>query len=361
MDISIQFIYSQFINLSPEIQYIYILLAAFLCFVMWQVLTNPLAQIHNAASTGNINLVRKCLEKGIDADLQSGNGVTPLYLAATWNHREIAELLIYYGADINQGLNHEYGRNPLLGAAIANHSELMKLLIDNGAKSGLHMAALDGDIDAVRTFLELQIFTINSNRNQGMLPLHLAAREGHRAVTELLLDSGADINCLKTSSDPPLSQAIKFNRIEVVKLLIDRGADLNFAYALHVATSQNYLEIVKLLIDRGVDINYQGDRKRTPLHIAASEGLVEIAQFLIANGAQVNAKSKFDASTPLHHAAENGFIEVAELLLANGAEIDPHGGSHSCTPLFYASQEGHLLMVSLLIRNGANVNIPDID
>ena len=361
MDADVQSLYVQFVNLRTNIQIVYVGLAAFLIFVIWQVSTNPTAQINDAVLSGNINVVIKCLEKGIDADIKNGNGVTLLYLAATKNHREIAELLISYGADVNQGLNEEYGRNPLLAAAIENHSELIEMLIANGAKTGLHLATLQGDINIVRTLLGQQIFPINSNRNGGMRPLSLAAMGGHLEVAELLLDKGATLNFLYYR-EMPLYQAVYFNHLEVVDLLIDRGADPDRACALYIAAHQNHLKIVKRLINRGVNIDYQDhDFKRTPLHAAAEQGLLEMAELLIENGAKVNSKSKSDASTPLHYAAKNGFLEVAKLLISNGSEIDAYGGHYAATPLFYASQEGHLLIVNLLIRNGANVNIPDID
>ena len=131
--------------------------------------TNPIGQIHRAVLDGNLDLVRSCLERGVDADIRQGQGMTPLCMAAASGHREIAELLI------DRGLVEEDGVNPLLGAAIGNHTELMDSLLARGAKTGLHFAALRGDIYAVRTFLEQQIFPINSKRNRGMTPLHLAA------------------------------------------------------------------------------------------------------------------------------------------------------------------------------------------
>jgi ankyrin repeat protein len=357
MDIDIQFLYTQFINLNRDAQFIYVWLAAFFIFIIWQISTNPISQISNAVSMGNINLVRKCLEKGADADLQSGNGVTLLYSACNKNHIDIAELLISYGANVNQGLNEEYGRNPLLVAAIGEHSELMKMLIANGAKTGLHLAALQGDIDTVKTFLEQEKFSVNSIC-EGMTPLCLAAIGGHLKISQLLLDRGAVLDFLYYQNTP-LYQAAKLNHIELVDLLIDRGSDPNHASTLHIATCRNYQELVKRLIARGVDVNYQ-DGGGTPLHAAAENGLREIAELLIANGAQVSAKSKFDASTPLHHAAENGFIEIAELLISNGAQMNAHGGFNSGTPLLYAAEKGHLLMVNLLIHSGANVNSASI-
>jgi ankyrin repeat protein len=357
MDIDVQFLYSQFINLNRDVQFIYVWLAAFFIFIVWQVSTNPISRISNAVSRGNINQVRKCLEKGADVDLQSSNGVTLLYLACDKNHIEIAKLLISYGANVNQGLKEEYGRNPLLVAAIGKHSELTKMLVANGAKIGLHLAALQGDIDTVKTFLEQETFPVNSIR-EGMTPLCLATIGGHLKIAQLLLDRGAILDFLHYQNTP-LYQAAKFNHIELVDLLIDRGSDPNHARTLHTATCRNYQELVKQLIEKGVDVNYQ-DGGGTPLHAAAENGLIEIVELLIANGAQVSAKSKSDASTPLHHAAENGFIEIAEMLIANGAQMNTHGGFNSGTPLLYAAEKGHLLMVKLLIRSGANVNSASI-
>jgi ankyrin repeat protein len=173
--------------MNIDAQFFYICLIPFIIFVVWRVRTNPFAQVHQAVIDGNIDLVKQCLENSINTDFRRGGGFSLLYLATGYNHIEIAELLISYGSDINQGLNEEYGMNPLLEATICNHSKLVKILVSNGARSGLHLAALQGDVHIVRSFLEQQIFPINSVRNQGMTSLHLAAMGGHRQVVELLL------------------------------------------------------------------------------------------------------------------------------------------------------------------------------
>jgi ankyrin repeat protein len=361
MDVDIHFLHTQFINLSRDIQFIYVSIAAFFVFIIWQVSTNPIDRINRAICKNNINEVRKCLDDGVDANLQDSSGIKLLYSAITKNHQEIAGLLIAYGADVNQGLNEEYGHNPLLTAAIDNHLELVEMLVANGAKIGIHVAALLGDFDAVKMFLEQKTFPINSNRNGGKTPINLAARGGHLKIVELLLDRGAIFDSLYYSQTA-LYQAVNFNRLEVVDLLMDRSADPNHACAIYVATRKNYLEMVKRLIERGVDINYQNNNfKRTPLHAAASLNLSKMAELLIENGAQVNTRCNCNSFTPLHYAAEKGSIEVAKILLANGAEIDARVGLGFVTPLFYASRENHLDMVNLLISNGANVDIPNYD
>jgi ankyrin repeat protein len=232
--------------ISGEAQFFYVWSIAFVAFILWRVRTNPIGQIHRAVLDDNLDLVRSCLERGVDADIRQGQGMTPLCLAAASGHREIVELLIDRGADLDRGLVEEDGVNPLLGAAIGNHTELMDSLLARGAKTGLHFAALRGDINAVRTFLEQQIFPINSKRNRGMTPLHLAAMGGHREITELLLNSGADVNFYTPASETPLTQAVVCNRLEVAELLIDRGADMKQAAAMYLATHRNYREMVEL-------------------------------------------------------------------------------------------------------------------
>jgi ankyrin repeat protein len=333
-------------------QFFYIWLVGFIAFVVWRIKTNPIAQIHEAVLDGNINLVRQCLEKGVNVDFRQNAGISPLCVAAMKNQPEIAELLISYGADVNQGLNEEHGVNPLLAATIGNYSELADMLVSKGAKSGLHLAALRGDIDAVKSFLEQQIFLINSTRNRGMTPLHLAAIGGHRQVVELLLTSSATIDFFTSASQTPLYQAAKFNQLEVVDLLIDRGADPNLALALYVATKQNYPELVKLLIAKGVDINYQSGATDTPLHTAAKLGLIEIVQVLLSNGAKANIKNKYEGSTPLHKASGEGHLQVVKLLVDNGAEVNSIN-NFLRTPLDYAINYKHKEVIEWLKHKDA--------
>jgi ankyrin repeat protein len=332
-------------------QLFYICLIAFVTFIVWRVKNNPLTQIHQAVIDGDIDLVRQCLENSVNADFSRGGGFSLLYLATGYNHIEVAELLISYGADVNQGLNEEYGMNPLLEATICNHSKLAKMLMSNGARSGLHLAALQGDVYIVRSFLEQQIFSINSIRNSGLTPLHLAVMGGHRQVIELLLNSGATIDFFTTAGETPLYQAIKFNRLELTNLLIDRGADPNHILALHLAVRQNYPDLVRLLITKSVDVNYQRTSVNTPLHTAAEQGFREIAEILLANGAQVNIKSKVEGKTPLHYASQKDFLNVVELLVNNNAKINMTD-NFLRTPLDYAVHYNNFDTVDFLKQNG---------
>jgi ankyrin repeat protein len=61
----------------------------------------PSVDIHEAAGTGNIEVVKQHLAAGTDVNARhKSGGLTPLHLA-TRSRKEIAELLIAKGADVN--------------------------------------------------------------------------------------------------------------------------------------------------------------------------------------------------------------------------------------------------------------------
>ena len=61
----------------------------------------PRMSIHEAASNGNIEIVKQHLAAGADLDAQDRHGDTLLYHAAEHGHKEIVERLITNGVDVN--------------------------------------------------------------------------------------------------------------------------------------------------------------------------------------------------------------------------------------------------------------------
>ena len=64
--------------------------------------------IHKACKNGNIKAVKRFLADGTDVHVKNDDGYTPLWIAAGWGHKEIAELLISKGANVNS-LNEDKG------------------------------------------------------------------------------------------------------------------------------------------------------------------------------------------------------------------------------------------------------------
>ena len=92
----------------------------------------PSVDIWEAASEGNIQAVKQHLAAGTDFELRcTACGLTVLGHAAWGGHKEIVELVIAEGADVNAKRN--TGVTPLHHAARNGHKEVAELLIANGA------------------------------------------------------------------------------------------------------------------------------------------------------------------------------------------------------------------------------------
>ena len=125
-----------------------------------------------AAKQGNTNGVRMLLASGmVNANRKVADRPrryqTPLHHAALGGHKEIAELLIEYGADPNVAAN--CGTTPLHYAAWHGRKGVTEILIECGADP-------------------------NAADNDGKTPLHKAALKGYREVAKLLMEKGADMD-----------------------------------------------------------------------------------------------------------------------------------------------------------------------
>ena len=90
----------------------------------------PVLTIYEAARRGDIAAVKQRLAAGTKADTKRKDGNTPLHTAAQFGHKEVAELLIAKGADVNAAVD---GITPLHFAVARGHKEVAELLIAKGA------------------------------------------------------------------------------------------------------------------------------------------------------------------------------------------------------------------------------------
>ena len=175
----------------------------------------PDIDINLAASTGDIEAVKQYLDAGGDVNAKNKVTTTPLYWAAYEGQKEIVELLIANGADVN-------------------------------LRSGMVVKTKDGS-EGNKMAQELM-----NNRT----PLDMAIRKEHTEIAELLIAKGTDVNAKSNRGYTPLHEASKNEKTEILELLIAKGADVNAKdddgdTPLDYAHRRKYTEVAALLRKHG--------------------------------------------------------------------------------------------------------------
>ena len=88
-----------------------------------------------ATATGNVKAIKKAIANGADVNVKAVGGGTLLFIAAHEGYREVAELLIAEGADVNE--TNDSGETPLNWAK----KETADLLRTHGGKTGEELKA----------------------------------------------------------------------------------------------------------------------------------------------------------------------------------------------------------------------------
>jgi ankyrin repeat protein len=347
--------------------------------------------LHQAVRSGDTARVRVLLREPGAVNAVDAKGGTPLHDAVWAGEREIAELLIAAGADVN-ARHAEAGSTPLHYAIVKGHADIAALLLENGAVVGvtsLHLAAargsrvilellldhgadvkaidnsgataLDeacwkGQPDAVRVLLARGADARTRNRETGMTPLHEAAVKGHGDIVALLLAAGADAGAKDNAGETALDAALGAGQRSSVEALMGRSVSTaplrGASRLLREAILRGRLDSVTMLLDLGADVNAAGPEASTPLDDACLKGNPRMVDLLLSRGAKVNLRTPAGA-TALHEAALSGNPAVITLLLDRGAEIDARDRESSATPLHYAVSMGRREAVELLLSRGA--------
>jgi len=190
-----------------------------------------LIKLREAIREGDIEAVKRHLAAGMDVNARDDNGWNSLHLAAENGHKEIAELLIEKGANVNA--KDKYSRKTSRDWAIERgYTETADLLRKHGGKTtdelnaakSIDDAAKYGLIEAVKKHLAngANVNTVVDGIS-GRTLLFLAAQWGHKEIVELLIAKGADVNAKSVVGEAPLDRAIRFNRAEITDLLRKHG------------------------------------------------------------------------------------------------------------------------------------------
>jgi ankyrin repeat protein len=189
-------------------------------------------------------------------------------------------------------------------------------------QTAIHVAAIQGSVNAIRKLVELGVDPNIENYMQST-PLHFAAgaHKNAAATCMLLLDLGADPFVQDNRDQFPYELA----KDDVLRQLLG-GPDPR----IFTAASTGDLTLLRQL--------FIEDPETDPSVIGA------------------------DGSAPLHLAAQGGHLGVASFLLSKGALNDQHWVGKDQTgdsPLHLAVRNGNTDIIKLLHRYKANINLPN--
>ncbi len=292
-----------------------------------------------AATEGHTPVVETLLAAKADFRTALESGFTPILFAARGGHTAIVHALIKAGIDVNEGTQPakanprgpRKGTTPLIMAITNGHFELAALLLELGANPK----------EMGSGYTPLHVLTWVRKPDSGEDENGLPQPEGSGTVSNeqlirKLVGAGADVNARLTGGPSgggriarkgctPFMMAADTADTAYMKLLLELGAD---------PTLTNVDGCTPIMAAAGLGTRTAEEEAGTE-----DEALEAIA-FLLSLGADINGVSK-NGDTAMHGAAFANFPKVIKFLDAKGAKIEVWNqkNQRGWTPLLIA--EGH--------------------
>uniref|UniRef100_A0A0B7K0N8 Nephrocystin 3-like N-terminal domain-containing protein n=1 Tax=Bionectria ochroleuca TaxID=29856 RepID=A0A0B7K0N8_BIOOC len=311
-------------------------------------------------------LIRTRLKTNLNIKIQVGRFRCSLLAAMVMGRKDsVAAFLglsshFCEGIDITEGLKatgtqYENTIHLSLGHYVHEDDEIEQ------KSRGLLKASTSGNLEVVKWLVGLGV---DLESDGGRAALSSAAKMGHLAIVQLLLEKGAAVDCrVSRNRQTPLSLAAESGHTAVIQLLLEKGAVIDShggsdgMTPLSFAASSGHIAVMQLLLEKGAAVDYQDDYGWTPLSRAMCQGHEDAVLLLLEKGAHVEAPRDTDRWIPHSLAASVESPGISRLLLGNGAAVNARD-KHYQTPLSNAASSGHR-GVMLLRDNGAAVDMKD--
>jgi ankyrin repeat protein len=322
------------------------------------------APVADAAMAGDRAAVKTLLQQGSDVNAAQGDGMTALHWAAMKNDAELAQMLVYAGANV-KATTRLGGNTPLVIAARNGSAPVVQVLVKAGADA-------------------------KAATSTGTTPLMLAAASGSVDAVKTLLAAGADIEAKESSmQQTALMFAAANSRVEVMKALIAGGAN--------VKASSKVVNLASLTSPEEEFFRQQFQQQQGPGGGAPAGQAARPAGAPAAAGpaarpagapapapappaaaagggggrrdpfsgkAGVDRNFRYNelvgwqgGMTPLLFAVRQGSMEAVQVLLEAGADVNQVSGGDKTSPLVLAIANGHFDVALHLLDKGANPNV----
>lgn len=190
----------------------------------------PDYQLLDAVKHGSIKDVDLALASGANIHFRDFRGHSVLQVAEAYHRNELVAPLINRGADPNQIVG-KRGNRLLHYAARQANIGFADALLQNGA-------------------------TVDARNSAGLTPLFIAVRSRHEYLANRLLESRADVDATEPrTGNTPLHIAARNGDKAMIRALLAKGADCSLKnktgyLALHEAAAAGQTEAASYLVER---------------------------------------------------------------------------------------------------------------
>ena len=267
---------------------------------------------------------------------------------------------------IDDYIHHErYHQETLLIACRHDRIGIVKYLIqraeyDFSDGRAINAAAAAGHAGVLQYLLSLGQYSFNQQIDDLLLS---AARHGHEAVFEVLLEAGATVKAYDQLTDETVFEIAAMNGHEsIIRMLLGKSLPSSSVHqlvrnGLHLAAANGHVAATRALLESGFNIHRVNGDQYTALHVAAFSGHSAIVETLLEYGAGLSYVG--DDETPVHLAARNGHVNVLESMnKLYPSSLSQLNGSGK-TLLHLAAAEGHDRTIRWLVENEFDVNATD--
>lgn len=144
---------------------------------------NEFPPLHTAIKNKDYNKVFRLI-KYTDINVTTGNGFSPLHVAARFNYFEIIDLLIENGADVN--LKNAFGWTPLMVACEHDNLKCVRKLCKVSNLDINHQSS-------VGNWSALMRATMSKNKTYNYINENLNYKSNQKNIIEILVNMGANI------------------------------------------------------------------------------------------------------------------------------------------------------------------------